>query len=392
MSYDFNRVIERRGSGCMKWDDTEDYFGVRDVLPLWVADMDFEAPREVREALLKRAKHGIYGYGARCPGLYEAQKEWLKRRWGWEIEDSWLTVSPGVIPALIMALRAFTEPGDRVALQTPSYPPFFAAVEKNGRQVAAIPLKVEGGRYQMDFPRLEETLDAGVKLLILCSPHNPVGRVWEEEELRRLGGICCRRRVLVVSDEIHGDIILSGRHIPFPLLSPEFAGNSLVLTSTSKTFNLAGLQVSSTIIPNPELRRRYRHVQQGSGFSRPNIFGQAAAAAAYAHGEPWLEALLEHFRGNLQFFLYYLREHLPELVVIPPEGTYLVWMDCRRLGMDDQELRDFFLKEAGVAFNSGHTFGPEGRGFLRVNLACPRKVLEEALGRVQRALRARKGQ
>ena len=387
MTYDFSRITERRGTGCLKWDDTERIFGVGDILPLWVADMDFQAPREIREALEKKAAHGIYGYAASCPGYYRAQGEWLKKRFGWEIEENWLTISPGVMPALNTIIRAFTSPGDKVLLQTPAYPPFFKAIENNGCRVLTNPLKVEGGRYRMDFADLKAKLDSGVKLFILCSPHNPVGRVWEEEELRQLGEICFRRRVPVVSDEIHGDLVLSGRQLPFPRLGEEFARSCLFLTSTGKTFNLAGLQISSTIICDPEMRRRFRRTQLAGGFSRPNIFALAGAEAAYSHGEPWLEALLDYLRENVRFCLQYFHEHIPALKIIPPEGTYLLWVDCRQLELEDKELREFFLQEAKVGFNPGHTFGAGGRGFVRINTASPREVLEEALMRVRRALK-----
>lgn len=389
MSHDFDRVVERRGSGCLKWDDTEKYFGHRDVLPLWVADMDFPAPREVIEALRERVDHGIFGYEAACPGLYGAQVEWLKKRFGWEVQENWITLSPGVIPALTAIIRTFTHPGDGVLVQPPVYPPFFEAIKNHGCTVEENPLKVEGGRYRMDFDDLEEKLTSRVKLLILCSPHNPVGRVWEEEEIERLDVLCRKKKVLVVSDEIHSDLVLTGRHIPFPLISPGAAGNSVVLTSTSKTFNLAGIQTSSTIISDPELRRRFRHTQQIGGFSRPNIFGRVAAEAALRCGEAWLEALLEYVRGNLAFFLEFLEEHLPELKAIPPEGTYLVWLDCRGFKMTDPELKEFLLKEAGVGFNLGSPFGPQGQGFVRVNIACPRETLQDALERVRRAWQGR---
>ena len=385
MDYNFDEIIERRGSCCLKWDDTGKIFGVEDILPLWVADMDFRSPREVLDALEKKVRHGIFGYAGVSSGYYRAQVDWLKKRFGWEIEENWITVSPGVIPALITVIRTFTAPGDHILLQPPVYYPFFTSIENNGRRVALNPLIQTGGRYRMDFSDLEKKLK-DVKALILCSPHNPVGRVWEEEELRRVGELCQRNKVLVVSDDIHSDLVLKGRHTPFPLLSHADSQNSIVLTATSKTFNLAGLQTSNTIIPNPELRRRFRHSQQCSGFSRPNVFGQAAVEAAYTYGEVWLEELLTYVQGNLDFFVHYVREHMPILKLIPPEGTYLVWVDCRGLGLNDKELRDFLLLKAGVGFNPGHPFGPGGEGFVRVNIACPRATLALALKRLKDAL------
>jgi cysteine-S-conjugate beta-lyase len=387
MKYNFDEVIERRGSCCLKWDDTHKIFGVEDILPLWVADMDFQAPPEVMEALEKKVGHGIFGYAGVSTGYYRAQVHWLKKRFGWEIEENWITVSPGVIPALITAIKTFTSPGDQVLLQPPVYYPFFGCVENNNRRVVLNPLIQAEGRYRMDFDDLEKKLKE-VKVLVLCSPHNPVGRVWEEEELRRVGELCRKHKVLVVSDDIHSDLVLKGHHTPFPLLSHEDSQNSIILTATSKTFNLAGLQTSNTIIPNPELRRRFRHSQQCSGFSRPNIFGQAAVEAAYTYGEGWLEELLLYVQGNLDFFLDYVRGHMPILKIIPPEGTYLIWVDCRGLGLNDKELRDFLLHKARVGFNSGHPFGPGGEGFVRVNIACPRATLSEALKRLKDALKS----
>ncbi len=389
MNYDFDRVIERRGSGSLKWDDTEKYFGAKDIIPLWVADMDFQSPREVQDALRKRVEHGIFGYGAGSPGYYRAQVNWLHQRFGWPVEENWITISPGVIPALNMVIRTFTAPGDKIIIQPPVYYPFFSCIENNGRTPVVNPLRVEGDRYVMDFSDLEEKIDSRVKLLILCSPHNPVGRVWQEKELRRLAEICRRHRILVASDEIHSDLVLTGRHTPFPALGPECARNAIVLTSTSKTFNLAGLQVSNTIISDPELRRRFRHTQQCGGFTRPNVFGQVAVEAAYNHGEAWLEELLTYLKGNLDYILDFVRKHMPAFKIIPPEGTYLVWMDCRSLGLDDKELKSFLLQKAGVGFSLGYPFGPGGEGFVRINIACPRAHLREALERLREALDTR---
>jgi cysteine-S-conjugate beta-lyase len=388
MKYNFAEIVERRGSCCLKWDDTDIIFGVGDILPLWVADMDFRAPREVVAALEKRVSHGVFGYVGVSSGYYRAQVHWLKKRFGWEIEENWITISPGVIPALITAIRTFTSSGDSILLQPPVYYPFFTCVENNDRRVVLNPLIQSEGRYRMDFADLEKKLKEGVKAMILCSPHNPVGRVWEEGELKRVGELCRKHKVLVISDDIHSDLVLQGHHTPLPLLSQADSLNCVVLTATSKTFNLAGLQTSNTIIPNPELRRRFRHSQLCSGFSRPNIFGQAAVEAAYTHGEDWLEELLLYVQGNVDYFLQYVRDHMPILNIIPPEGTYLVWVDCRGLGLNDKELRDFLLHKAGVGFNSGHPFGPGGEGFVRVNIACPRATLANALKKLEEALKA----
>ncbi|MBS4021342.1 MAG: pyridoxal phosphate-dependent aminotransferase [Dethiobacter sp.] len=383
MTYDFNKIIDRRNTRSLKWEK-------EDMLPLWVADMDFQAPPEVIEALMKRAEHGIFGYPGSCSSSFQSIKSWMERRFSWQVEEDWINFCPGTIPALSMLVRTFTHPGDRIILQAPNYPPFLNITRDNGCHAVYNQLQFKQGKYHMDFADLEQKIkEPRVKLLILCSPHNPVGRVWEKEELARLAEICLDNNVLVVSDELHADLVYKGcQHIPLPLVSDGIAQNTIVLSGPTKTFNLAGLQTSFSIIPNPQIRSRFKTALEVSGYSRPNVFGLEAVHSAYDYGEPWLESLIIYIRDNLDFLTEYLNNKIPILKVIQPEGTYLAWIDCRELKMETQELEKFFLS-AGVFLNQGYAFGPGGAGFIRLNLACPRSTLEEALQRIERAIISR---
>ncbi len=392
MRYDFDTVIDRRGTASVKWDFAEKLFGVQDIIPMWVADMDFASPPEVVEAVVERAKHGVFGYTACTPEYFDAVTGWMGRRHGWAVEKEWIVFSPGVVPALHLLVQAFTKPGDRVILQTPVYYPFMMAVERNGREVLRNPLVLENGRYRMDFRDLErKAADPLASLLILCSPHNPVGRLWTADELRRLGDICAVNGVTVIADEIHGDLVLGGRrHVPYAALSPAFLAGSVTCTAPSKTFNLPGLQTSNVIIADPEKRAAFKAALERSGIYEPNAFGVAALTAAYERGEEWLGALLSYIGENLEFLAGFVDERLPGIRVIEPEATYLAWLDCRGLGMDRRELRRFMREKARVAFDEGYIFGsPEGDGFERINMACPRSVLKEGLERIEKALRER---
>ncbi len=388
MAYDFDSIIERRRTKSMKWDALEELFGQKDLIPLWVADMDFKSPPEVIEAVINRAEHGIFGYAGSYDSYFTAVVNWLKRRFQWEVEKEWIVPCPGVIPALNLLVRTFTNPGDKVIIQPPVYHPFYKAIRNNGCHVLQNPLKLEGGRYHMDFNDLEKKIDDRTRMLILCSPHNPVGRVWRREELVELAEICLKYDILVVSDEIHADLVYKNfRHVPFPIISREISTNCIVLTAPSKTFNLAGLQTSNTIIPDALLRKIFKAALESIGFSRPNIFGLEALEAAYTYGEPWLEALLSYLEGNLEFLTNYIEEKIPPLKVIRPEGTYLVWLDCRELGMTAAELENFMRTKVGLALNEGYIFGSGGEGFERINIACPRSLLKTALQKLEKAVR-----
>ena len=388
MNCDFNEIIDRRQTGCVKWDFNQRIFGREDILPLWVADMDFKAPQAVVDALVNRAKHGIYGYSDGMDGYYEGLIAWMEKRHDWLIERDWITFSPGIVPALNELVRSLTKPGDKILLQSPVYPPFFQAIRNHGREVVNSQLCLANGRYTMDFADLEEKLASGVKMMILCNPHNPVGRVWERDELEHLGQLCLAHDVLVISDEIHGDLIYEGyRHIPFSSLSPDLAQQSIVCTAPSKTFNLAGLQTSNLIIPNAKYRKVYRASLELTGIHHPNVFGITALEAAYRHGWDWLNQLMNYLKGNLEFLMSFLAQELPQIEAVQPEGTYLVWLDFRNLGMESKDLQEFLVHKAGVGLNAGYLFGPGGEGFARINIACSLEVLEEGLRRIKAAVK-----
>lgn len=385
MKYDFDKIISRRGTGSSKWDRRGD-----DILPMWVADMDFQSPPAVIEALKKRAEHGIYGYPLPMDSCYNAIINWISRHHGWKIERDWIMFSPGVVPGISAIIRSITKPGDKVILQRPVYYPFFANIEHNGRHILNNLLKYEDGYYKIDFQDLEEKAkDPRAKALILCSPHNPVGRVWTKEELTKLGDICVRNDIVVISDEIHCDLIYKGHsHTCFASINETFLQNSITCFAPSKTFNLAGLQTSAIIIPNPKMRQSIYNiiVQSNTIPSEPNVFGAVALETAYNKGDDWLEQLIDYITSNLAFLKEWIQTRIPRIKVVEPEGTYLVWLDCRELGLDAQALEKFMLEKAKIWFDEGYIFGPEGEGFERINIACPRIILEEGLKRLERAV------
>ena len=400
MKYDFDREINRKATNSVKWEfikqrddllyreEPDDSSAGTRLLPMWVADMDFPCPEPVVEALVTRAQHRIFGYTSPTESYYGSIVNWMKKRHGWEIEPEWICITPGVVPALNMLVKTYISPGDSVLIQTPVYYPFNKAVENSDGVLVTNSLIYEDGRYSMDFADLEEkTKDPQVKMAILCSPHNPVGRVWTRDELVRFGEICINNNVLVVSDEIHGDLILHGFvFTPFAGISEAFAQNSITCTAPSKTFNLAGLKTSNIIIPKEQLRSRYKKTLERTGLRGVGAFGVVALEAAYNHGEEWLAQVLDYIMGNLRCLEEYIAEHLPQITVVPLEGTYLVWLDCRRLGLGKLELEQVMLKEAKVYLDEGYTFGIEGEGFERINIACPRPVLVEALERIRKVI------
>jgi cysteine-S-conjugate beta-lyase len=379
----FDQFIERRQTNSVKWDAVESVFGKKDLLPMWVADMDFPAPQPVIDALKKRAEHGIFGYSTIPPSTYEAILHWLKNRHGWNVQKNWLTFCQGVVPAISMAVQAFTDPGDRIVVQSPIYYPFFHMVEKNGRILINNPLVLQDGKYVMDFTDLEEKLSSGAKMLLLCNPHNPVGRVWSKEELTKLGELCLKYNVLVLSDEIHSDLVLKKSvHTPYASISEEFANHSITCIAPSKTFNLAGLQASVVIIPNKKLHKTFKDYQNRQGHFTLNTFGIVGMEAAYRYGQEWLDALLQYLEGNLDFTERYIREHIPKLTLIKPEATYLVWINCKNLGLTDQEIKHLLIEKGKLAVEPGPKYGEGGEGFIRINIACPRRILRDGLERL----------
>ena len=386
---DFDRIIDRRNTKSVKYDLAAKKGMPEDVLPLWVADMDFRVSSYIQEAIARQVEHGVFGYSDTGEEYFEAVKGWMKRHHGWDVEADWLVKNPGVVFALSLAVKAFTEPGDSVLIQQPVYYPFKRVVEVNGRRTISNTLVYENNKYFMDFEDFEEKIiREKIKLFILCNPHNPVGRVWTEDELVRIGDICQKHHVIVVSDEIHGDFAFKGKHHVFAGLKKEYGEFTVTCTAPSKTFNLAGLQLSNIFISNPELRRAFRRQLDIVGYEEPNIMGMVACEAAYRDGDEWYEAMLEYVAGNIAFTREYVEKNIPGVTMAEHEGTYLVWLDFRQLGMTGEELEEMIVQRARLWLDGGAMFGESGTGFQRVNVACPRKILEEALERMKGAVLA----
>jgi cystathionine beta-lyase len=390
MKYNFDVGIDRLGTNSSKWDYRQNVFGTEDVLPLWVADMDFPSPPCVVDAIVKRAQHPIYGYPGKPKAFFEAAAGWMARRFGVEVKTDWMATVPGVVPGIHIAIEAFTQPGDKVIIQPPVYHPFFRAIRNRGRQIVENPLIEKDGRYFMDFDDLEAKIDERTRMLILCSPHNPVGRVWQKDELLRLAEICVKNDILILSDEIHSDIVYEkGAHIPLFSLSPEISQKCITFISVSKTFNLAGLFTSIVFAEDPSIARELKLAIHKASLEDINLFGIEALIAAYNEGEDWLEELLVYLRGNAEYIHAFLQERIPQIKMLLPEATYLGWMDFRALGMNGRELKEFVIHKARLGLNDGAMFGTQGEGFQRINFACPRKMLEEAMYRLEKAVKER---
>ncbi len=400
MSYDLDTEIDRQGTHCFKWefvirgdqwihgDHADKKYGQNRLLPMWLADMDFRCPPAVIEALAKRTQHGVFGYTTPTDSYYDAVTGWMKRRYGWNVEREWISLSPGVVPALNMLVQSFIAPGEKVLVQRPVYYPFMGAIENNGGEVVSSSLLFKNGRYTMNFDDLATRVaDPAVKMAFLCSPHNPVGRVWSREELVRFGEICIENNVVIVSDEVHCDLTFSGQNFTaFATISDTFAKHSIVCTAPSKTFNLAGLQTSNIIIRNPHWREKFRKRLHCNGLLVQNNFGIVALEAAYNHGEAWLAEVMAYVEANYEFMRAWLAEHLPQVTIVPPEATYLIWCDFSRLGLSPEDRKTLLMDHARVYIDEGEKFGPEGSGFERFNLACPRSILVEALQRIKTAI------
>jgi len=387
MKYNFDRIIDRKNTNCFKWDYTKQIFDKEDVIPLWVADMDFAAPDAVVQKLIKRAEHGIFGYSFEPEEYYKVFIEWLEKRHNWKIKKEWIVNTTGIVPAINFAIQCFTEPGDNIIVQTPVYFPFFESIKKNERKVVNSQLRLTGTRYEIDFEDLEEKLKSDVKIMLFCSPHNPVGRVWSQEELQKVGDLCLQNNVLLISDEIHADLILNNnKHIPISSLSAEIQDITISMYAPSKTFNVAGLFTSSIIIPNPEIRKEYKKFMEKLGLHLLNNFGIDAFIAAYKDGEEWLEQLLDYLWKNYEFVQKYLKTNIPQIKAIELEGTYLMWLDCRELKLSQKELVNLFVNKAGLGLNNGTVFGAGGYGFMRLNIGCSIKLLEKALEQLKEAI------
>lgn len=384
MKYNFDEPIERKGTDCLKYDFAVKRGMPESILPLWVADMDFSSPPEVVEALAHRVRHGIFGYSDIAgEDYFRVLSLWYAQRFHWKLSPEWLIKTPGVVFALCTAIRSLTEKGDAVLIQPPVYYPFSSSILDNQRKLVTNELVYQEGKYQVNLKDFEQKIiEHQVKLFLLCSPHNPVGRVWTKEELTAMGDICVKHDVIVVADEIHADFIYPGnRHRVFAGISDAFADRTITCTAPSKTFNLAGLQISNIFIPNQVLRRRFRDELYRAGYSQPNVMGLVACQAAYTHGAAWLEALKEYLCSNLELLRSFLKERMPKVRLVEPEGTYLVWLDCRGLGISDEELNRLIVHEAGLWLDDGPMFGQGGEGFQRVNIACPKETLQNALER-----------
>lgn len=385
----FNIVVNRKNTNCLKYD-----FAVRrgrpeNVLPLWVADMDFKVAPEIIQAIEKRVAHGIFGYSEVKEEYFEAVSAWMEQKHGWHVKEDWLVKTPGVVFALAMAVQAFTEPGDAVIIQQPVYYPFSEVIADNGRRIVDNTLELkEDGKYHINFEDFEQKVKENhVKLFLLCSPHNPVGRVWTKEELKKIAAICRKYDVIVVSDEIHEDFVFNGKHQVFADLSEDAKNRTITCTAPSKTFNLAGLQVSNIWIANPKLREKFKKQIAAAGYSQLNTLGLTACEAAYRYGGEWHAELLGYLKSNLNFLREFLQTRLPEVKLIEPEGTYLVWLDFGSLGLTEEQREELLTKKAGIWLDSGAIFGAAGEGFERINIACPRSILKDALERIERAVR-----
>ena len=387
MKYNFNKVTDRRNTFAIKYDLAEVRNKPADVLSLWVADMDFPTAPCIFKALKKQVRHGIFGYSRPDDRYYDAVISWFSRRHNFELQKEWIINTPGVVFAIAAAIRAFTKEGEGVLIQKPVYYPFFNTIKALNRRVVNNPLVLRNGHYEIDFDDFEKKIvDENVKLFVFCSPHNPGGRVWTRTELERISEICLRHKVLVVSDEIHSDITFGGhKHTIYASLSEEAAQNSIICTSPSKTFNLAGLQFSNIIIPNSLIRIAVRKEIERTGYDEPNVMGITAAAAAYSDGEKWFEQAKEHIQKNMDFTKQFIKEKLPQVQVMDSEGTYLLWLDFSKLGLSDSEIDDIIVNKAKVWLDRGTMFGPEGEFFQRINVATPRPVLEDALTRIAKA-------
>lgn len=382
----FQNVVNRKHTRSVKWDMLQDVFQTDDVLPMWVADMDFKAPKEVNDALRKRAEHGIYGYTVIDDDVKQTITNWVNHRHKWSIEEDSLSFSPGVVTSLHIAIQALTNPHDKVLIQTPVYTPFYNVIEAHERKVVKNPLILEDDYYKIDFSNFEAKLKDGVKAFILCSPHNPVGRVWTKEELEEIGRLCIKYNVIMLSDEIHGDLTFPDHnHIPLASLSKEIAHNTVTCMSPSKTFNLAGLQASYMITPNESMKEKIDKTLQAQGLGMLNTMGNTALEAAYKYGEEWLDTLRSVIDEHYTYVRETLHSQTTNLKVIRSEGTYLLWIDCSGLGLDSNELETFMIKEAKVGLNKGISYGEEGEQFMRMNLACPKETLEEGVKRIVQA-------
>ncbi|WP_339738749.1 PatB family C-S lyase [uncultured Sunxiuqinia sp.] len=384
-NYNFDELVDRTNTNSIKYDAREQFFGNGEVLPLWVADMDFKTPDFIVQALKQRLEHEVLGYTFRGDSYADAIINWLDLRHGWKVEKEWISFSPGVVAGLTLAIDTYSKPGDEVIVQPPVYFPFFDSVKGMSRKMIENPLKLENGRYTFDLEDLKSKISAKTKMLLLCNPQNPGGMVWTKAELEALATVCLENKVLIVSDEIHADLVFEGhRHIPLPTLSDEIANNCVVCMAGSKTFNIAGLTTSFVVIPNKKLFVRYERTLKVPHLHMGNIFGSLALETAYREGADWVDQMVDYLQENYRFLEFFLKENLPQVVPMKPEATYLIWLDFSAFQLSDQELNDKLI-QAGVGLNRGVQFGKQGSSYMRINIGCPKATLEQALIRMKEA-------
>jgi cystathionine beta-lyase len=387
MTYNFDEIIDRRNTGAVKVERCKALYGSEDVLPLWVADMDFRTPDFIFEAIRERCEHPILGYSMPPKEFYPSLITWIIDHHNWQVKRQWIGFLPGIVPGLSFAVQSLTNEGDEIIVQPPVYYPFFHVVQNNKRVLVNNPLKTINGKFEMDFEDLERKITSNTKLFILCNPHNPGGRVWSAETLRQLAEICSRHNILVVSDEIHADMVLKGhKHTPFATVSEDAAQISLTFMAPSKTFNMPGLISSSYIIPNPELHKRFVDFMEASELTGGNIFAYAATVAAYEKGDEWRKQMLTYVQGNIDFIVDFLKTNIPQIKPMIPEASFLIWLDCKELGMETDDLFDFFAQKAGLGLNKGTTFGQGGEYHLRLNVASSRLILKKAMKQLSKAV------
>ena len=391
LKYNFDQVVNRKGSNSVKWDNLKEVYGTEDILPMWRSDLDFKAPDEVIEALQVKLDHGVFGYNVKSDSLYNSIINWVKNRYNWNIKKEWISFTPGVVTALNIAVKEFAKEGEKIVIQPPVYPPFFRVLENNNVEANLNPLIHRGDKFVMDYDSLEKSIDDKTKAIILCNPHNPVGRVWTKEELSKLGEICLKKNIIIISDEIHGDLTYKDyKTTPMASVSNEIAQNTITFMAPSKTFNIAGLATSIAIIPNEKIREVFERGVEKLEIGKVTTFGSTALEAAYTNGGPWLEAVMEYIEDNADYAIEYINKNIPEIKVKKPEGTYLLWLDFKALNKTYEEIHNALVNVGKVALNDGFTYGDEGNGFFRINIACARSILEEGLERVNKAVQSLK--
>lgn len=386
--YDFDQVIDRKNTNCFKWDIlSKEGKNSDDIIPMWVADMDFYVPPAVTEEMQKVLDRQIFGYQFTDDAYEQAIISWMHRRHHYDIEKDWICYTPNVVSGLCAAIEAVSEPGDEIIIQTPVYGPFYSSIKDNDRAIVESPMKEDHGYYTMDFEDFEKKITPKTKAMILCNPHNPCGRVWTKEELQTLADICLKHNLYIISDDIHGDLVYKGHpHTVIASLSEEIADRCIVCTAPSKTFNLAGMQIAHCMIKNPELRKRFKHTFERLHIGGGNSFEEAMVIGAYDRSEQWVDELVAYLEDNVDLFVDYIHENIPKLNVYKPEGTYLVWVDCRALGIPQKDLKAFFMEKCKLHVHDGLFFGAKGEGYVRFNLACPRSLVKEALERMQKVI------